>query len=221
MIGWVSALAVAAAGDLPLPPTDPRLEAFKAACVPHRHDLAKAAEALAADGWVRVADDDHPRLAAAMAVARANGDDPELQMTTDYSVWGRTRDGRRLYVVLNRVDAVIGETGDSDGDGVLQSWERARPWIMLGCGLWDFEATGPIDHAAMDAWVGAGPVHVVDAPGMVTGGTWNVHRQMPGTAEVHMGFVPEGSGMAGIAPGYSGLAITMSSAPPEATETGE
>ena len=70
MIGWISALALAAAAtDIPPPPADPRLEAFKAACVPHRQDLAKAAEALAADGWVRVADDDHPQLAAAMAVA--------------------------------------------------------------------------------------------------------------------------------------------------------
>lgn len=220
MIGWISALALAAAADVPPPPTDPRLEAFKAACVPHRQDLAKAAEALAADGWVRVADDDDPRLAAAMVVAREQGVDPELQMTTDYSVWGRTRDGLRLHVVLSRMDAVIGETEDSDGDGVLQSWERARPWTMLGCGLWDFEATGQIDHAVMDAWVGAGPVQVVDAPGQIAGGTWNVFGMMPGTAEVHMGFIPEGGGM-GIAPGFWGLSITMSSALPEAAEEAE
>ena len=220
MIGWISALALVAAADVPPPPTDPRLEAFKAACVPHRQDLAKAAEALAADGWVRVADDDDPRLAAAMVVAREQGVDPELQMTTDYSVWGRTRDGLRLHVVLSRMDAVIGETEDSDGDGVLQSWERARPWTMLGCGLWDFEATGQIDHAVMDAWVGAGPVQVVDAPGQIAGGTWNVFGMMPGTAEVHMGFIPEGGGM-GIAPGFWGLSITMSSALPEAAEEAE
>lgn len=215
MIGWISALALAAAAtDIPPPPADPRLEAFKAACVPHRQDLAKAAEALAADGWTRVADDDHPQLAAAMAVARERGEDAELQMTTDYSVWGRTRDGLRLHVVLSRMDAVIGETEDSDGDGVLQDWEKARPWVMLGCGLWDFEATGQIDHAAMNAWVGAGPVQVIDAPGQISGGTWNVFEIMPGTAEVHMGFIPPGGGM-GIAPGFWGLSITMSSALPE------
>jgi NAD(P)-dependent dehydrogenase (short-subunit alcohol dehydrogenase family) len=215
MIGWISALALAAAAtDIPPPPADPRLEAFRAACVPHRQDLAKAAEALAADGWTRVADDDHPQLAAAMAVARERGEDAELQMTTDYSVWGRTRDGLRLHVVLSRMDAVIGETEDSDGDGVLQDWEKARPWVMLGCGLWDFEATGQIDHAAMNAWVGAGPVQVIDAPGQISGGTWNVFEIMPGTAEVHMGFIPPGGGM-GIAPGFWGLSITMSSALPE------
>lgn len=217
MIGWISALTLAAATDIPRPPTDPRLEAFKAACVPHRQDLAKAAEALAADGWARVADDDDPRLAAAMARARAEALDPELEMTVDYSVWGRTRDGRRLYVVLNRVDALIGETRDSDGDGILQDWERANPWVQLGCGLWDFEATGPIDHAVMNAWVGAEPVQFIDAPGEISGGTWNVYEMMPGTAEVHMGFIPEGGGM-GMAPGYSGLSITMSSALPEEAE---
>lgn len=216
MIGWISGLAMAAAVSQQ-PPIDPRLEAFKAACVPHRQDLTKAAEALAADGWSRVADDDHPRLAAAMAVARAQGDDPELQMTTDYSVWGRTRDGLRLHVVLSRVDAVIGRTEDSDGDGTIQSWERARPWIMLGCGLWDFEATGLIDPAVMNAWVGAEPVQFFDAPGEIQGGTWNVYQMMPGTGEVHMGFVPEGGGM-GMAPGFSGLSITMSSALPDEAE---
>lgn len=221
MIGWISALALAAAAtDIPPPPADPRLEAFKAACVPHRQDLAKAAEALASDGWARVADDDHPQLAAAMAIARERGEDAELQMTTDYSVWGRTRDGLRLHVVLSRMDAVIGETEDSDGDGVLQDWEKARPWVMLGCGLWDFEATGQIDHAAMNAWVGAGPVQVIDAPGQISGGTWNVFEIMPGTAEVHMGFIPPGGGM-GIAPGFWGLSITMSSALPEDPEEAE
>ena len=214
MIGWISALALAVGTQVPPPPTDPRLEAFKAACVPHRQDMPKAAEALAADGWERVADDDHPRLAAAMVVARANGSDPELQMTTDYSVWGRTRDGLRLHVVLSRVDAVIGETEDSHGDGVIQEWERANPWIQVGCGLWDFEATGPVDHAAMNAWVGAEPVQVIDAPGQIAGGTWNVHHMMPGTGEVHMGYIPEGGGMQ-IAPGFAGLSITMSSALPD------
>ena len=220
MIGWISALALAAATQVPPPPTDARLEAFKAACVPHRQDMPKAAEALAADGWERVADDDHPRLAAAMVVARANGSDPELQMTTDYSVWGRTRDGLRLHVVLSRVDAVIGETRDSDEDGIIQEWERAHPWIQVGCGLWDFEATGPIDHAAMNAWVGAGPVQEIDAPGQISGGTWNVYAMLPGTAEVHMGFIPEGGSM-NIAPGFAGLSITMSSALPEHTEAAE
>ncbi len=220
MIGWISALALASAADIPAPPTDPRLEAFKAACVPHRQDMAKAAEALSADGWERVADDDHPRLAAAMARARAEADDPELNMTLDFSVWGRTRDGQRLHVVLNRVHAMIGETKDSDGDGVIQSWERAHSWDQLGCGLWDFEATGPIDHAVMNAWVGAEPVQFIDEPGQISGGTWNVYEMMPGTGEVHMGFVPEGGGM-GIAPGFAGLSITMTSALPDAHEEDE
>ena len=167
-----------------------------------------------------MADDDHPRLAAAMARARAEAVDPELEMRVDFSVWGRTRDGVRLHVVLNRVDAMIGETRDSDGDGAIQSWERAHQWTRLGCGLWDFEATGPIENAVMNAWVGAEPVQFIDEPGQITGGTWNVHEMMPGTGEVHMGFVPEGGGM-GIAPGFAGLSITMSSTPPEAPEETE
>lgn len=96
---------------------------------------------------------------------------------------------------------------------MIQPWERARPWVWLGCGLWDFEATGPIDQAVMNASAGAGPVQFIDAPGQVSGGTWNLFDVLPGTGEVHMGFVPEG-GMP-TAPDYSGLSITTSSAPRE------
>lgn len=201
-------LTAAVLADVPRPATDVRIEAFTAACVPHRQDNMRAAEALARDGWTPVGDDDHPELDATMARVRAEADDPEYPMEMAYSAWRREMGGRRLYVVLSRVDATIGRTEDSDGDGVIQEWEKATDFSMLGCGVWDFDATAPVDPALMTAWAGAEPVQVVDQPGVISGGTWNVHEALPGSAEVHMGFMPEGS----VWP-MSGVSITMSSVP--------
>ena len=157
-------------------------------------------------------DVDHPELASTLAKTRAGLIDPELEMTSALTVWGRTIQGRRLYVVLTQVSALIGETEDDDGDGVIQDWEQAWPFEQLGCGVWDFDAETPVDPAAMTAWVGAEPVQLVDAPGLISGGTWSVYKKMPGTGEVHMGFIPE-AGRDEI--GFSGVSITMSSAPKE------
>lgn len=217
MIGVMTALALvlagrqvdgAVAGIAP----DARLDAFRAACVPHRRDLERAAEALAADGWARVGDDDHPSLEQAMTRARAEAVDPDLNMTATFSTWARDFGGRRFHVVLNRVDAVIGETRDEDGDGIIEDWERARTLTFLGCGLWDFDAEAAIHPGLITAWAGGLPVASVDRPGEIEGGTWNVHAMLPGTGEVKASFIPPGSPHVAMT-GFSGLAITLTSAP--------
>lgn len=193
---------------------DVRLEAFKTVCAtPDRRDYDRAVAAVDAAGWTRVADDDHPKLAASLARARAEADDPELPMTFDYVAWTREIEGRRLHVLVNRTSAVLrAEDRDDDGDGIIQSWERRDVLTFLGCGVWDFDATEPVHPGLMTAWVGAVAVQTVDEPGMVQGGTWNVHHMMPGTGEVKLGFVPE-SGPVHAMTGVSGVAITMTTAP--------
>jgi hypothetical protein len=213
MIELMAAMALVQAGMAP----DPRLDAFRAACVPHRQDLEAAAGLLAAEGWVQVTDDDHPELTESMRRARAGMvvdpvEDPGLSMTATFSIWARDFGEDRFHVILNRVDAVIGETKDSDGDGVIQSWEDAHEMTTLGCGLWDFDAEAMIHPGLMTAWTGSLPVASVDRPGEIEGGTWNVYDLMPGTGEVKISFVPEGSPHVATI-GLSGLAITMSSAP--------
>ena len=210
------ALVALAQAPAPFVP-DRRLEAFRAACVPHRQDLEATARMMAAEGWVQVADDDHPELAVVLAKVRAEAvvdpqEDPGLSMTSTFTVWGRDFGDARYHVILNRINSVSGRTEDEDGDGVIQEWERAWEMTMLGCGLWDFDAQAMLHPAQMTAWTATLPVASVDLPGEIEGATWNVHAMLPGSAEVKISFVPDGSPYVDTL-GVSGLAITMSSVP--------
>lgn len=211
MIGLAAAMAVMQAGP-GVPPVDPRLEAFRAACTVERGDMAATEALLRAQGWARVGDDDHPELERIMPASRAALTDPEIDMSGVMSVWARTFATGRYHVVVTRIDAVLREEADDDGDGVIQDWERRDVFSQIGCGLWDFDAVMGVPDAAVTAWVGAAPVQSVDHQGM-TGGTWNVFHLMPGTAEVHVGFIAEGTPLAGTM--FSGVSISMSSAPKE------
>lgn len=188
------------------PATDARWDAFVEACVPHRRDIVRAAGALAAAGWIEVPEDDHPELAASAARARAALDDPAYPMEVRSSYWRRGLEGRPLYVVLSRVDMTL-NSGPDDDAGL----GRSNTFALLGCGLWDFDAPGPVAEAAVTACAGAEPVQRIVSPGGLTGGTWNVHARLPGTGEIHVGWIPEGPDAADT--GFSGVAITMTSAP--------
>ena len=219
MIELLAALSIVTQGPPPpaTPPTDLRLEAFRAACVPHRRDIEATAVMMAADGWAIVPDDDHPELMATMGKARAEAVDLELQMTADFTIWARAFGDRKFHVVLNRIHAVLREEKDDDGDGEIQEWEERDEMTLLGCGLWDFDTAERIPPAAVDAWVGTPAVETFDLPGEMIGGTWNLYHMLPGTADVKVGFIPEGSDFEART-GFSGVAITMSSAPLDADE---
>lgn len=203
-----SILSAAAVLQLTTPAADPRIEAFRTACLPHNRDNERAAAALAANGWAEAPEDDHPELAASVAMVREDAADPEYPMELTYSIWRREIEGRRLYIVLNRVHSVMGKTEDSDGDGVIQSWETASDLTLLGCGVWDFDESSPIDPARVTAWLEREPVQIIDQPGVISGGTWNVFGLIAGTGEIHVGHLPEGTSWP-----FTGVSITMTSAP--------
>ena len=213
MIGIWAAAIVQSAAMSPATTGDLALDTFRAACTPYRQDYAAMNAALEAEGWRRVGEDDHPELAAVQAAARAEMDDPDMpEMTLDQTLWGRTVQGRRFYVVTSRMDALIGETRDRDGDGVIAEHEQATEFDQISCGLWDFDAVEPVAPGAMTVWTASLPVQSIDLPGQMIGGTWNVYHFMPGTADVKIGFIPDESPWV-TRTGFTGLSIVMSSAP--------
>lgn len=201
-------------------PEDSRLEAFKTLCTPDRRSLERTSARMAAAGWVKAEETEHPELAATLALARKEMDDPELPMKNEQEIWKSPEGPAGRYVILNRMSATIGDNEDSDGDGVLQSWEKATELVFLGCGLWDFEATTGIHPGLMSAWTTQLAVQTVDEPGQIEGGTWNVYHFLPGTADVKIGFIPDGSPFVERV-GFSGAMITMTSAPEEDEEAAE
>ena len=213
----MSVIALLAAASLQGIPADPRLETFRAMCVPDRRDMAKTSARLAEAGWLRAEDADHPELAATMVIARAEANDPEFPMELTQEIWKAPDGPRGQYVILNRVSAVTGKDEDTDGDGVLQSWEKADDLVFLGCGLWDFEAMEGVHPGLMSAWTTQTATETIDLPGQMTGGTWNVYHFMPGTADVKIGFIPDGSPWIERT-GFSGAMITMTSAPEDEEE---
>lgn len=201
-------------------PEDSRLETFKTLCTPDRRSLERTSARMAAAGWVKAEETEHPELAATLALARKEMDDPELPMKNEQEIWKSPDGPGGRYIILNRMSATIGDNEDSDGDGVLQSWEKATELVFLGCGLWDFEATAGIHPGLMSAWTTQLAAQTVDEPGKIEGGTWNVYHFLPGTADVKIGFVPEGSPFVERI-GFSGAMITMTSAPEEDEEAAE
>lgn len=221
MIGIWAAAALQSAAMSPATTGDLALDTFRAACVPHRQDHLALNAALEASGWSRIEETDHPELAATQAKARAEMASEDMpEMTLDQTIWGKTVEGRHFYVIVSRMDALIGETEDEDGDGVIQDHEKAWEFDQINCGLWDFDATAPIAPGAMTVWTTSLPVQSFDLPGQMIGGTWNVHAMMPGTGEVHVGFIPDGSPFVERT-GFSGLSITMSSAPADGADAPE
>lgn len=221
----MSAIALLAVAALQGIPDDPRLETFRSLCVPDRRDMALTSARLDAAGWIRVEETDHPELAATTAIARVEMNDPEYPMEMQQEIWKAPDGPAGQYILINRVSAVIGEDEDTDGDGVLQSWEKADNMVLLGCGLWDFEATAGVHPGLLSAWTTQLAAETIDLPGQITGGTWNVYHFMPGTADVKTGFIPDGSPWVART-GFSGAMITMTSAPAddqsaEDGETGE
>lgn len=218
MIGLWAAALVQSAAMQPATTGDLALDTFRAACVPHRQNHLAANAALAASGWSRVEEADHPELAATQARARAEMSADDMpEMTLDQTLWGKTVEGRRFHVIVSRMDALIGETRDRDDNGVIEDWEKATEFDGINCGLWEFDATAPIAPGAMTVWTASLPVQSFDLPGQMIGGTWNVHAMMPGTGEVHVGFIPEGSPFVERL-GFAGLSITMSSATDDAED---
>ncbi|MGA0545830.1 hypothetical protein ACO2Q1_11185 [Brevundimonas sp. VNH65] len=201
-------------------PADVRLETFKTLCVPDRRDMAATSARLAAAGWVRAEETDHPELAASVAIGRAEANDPEFPMEMEQEIWKDPGGPAGRYVIVNKVSAVIGEDEDSDGDGVLQSWEKADDLVFLGCGLWDFDATEGVHPGLMTAWTTQTAAQSIELPGQMIGGTWNVYHFMPGTADVKIGFIPDESPWVART-GFSGAMITMTSAPEEEVEDRE
>jgi len=148
---------------------DARLDAFRSACIPDRTNYEATWLKAKQDGWVEVADDDDPELAAAVDLLRAENDSQGLAILSPFR---KEIDGRALHLVAASFPQELS--------------------LVTSCLLFDFAATEPIDPVLVGKWLNAEPDEVAGAPGEGSVATWRDADALP-DATVKAMFVPGGS----------------------------
>ena len=84
-----------------------------------------------------------------------------------------------------------------------------RKTRLLGCHLYDFAATAPIDPALVSARFGEAPAETVDQPGVIEAEVWTLDG-MEGVGDLSLTFIPEGSPAAAVT-GFTGVTLKLTS----------
>lgn len=212
-----SGAAIAALMLLALTPahaTAPDGEAFVAAfgevCIPQRLSY-KGTLALAAKlGWQPVRTGENPDYDRFISFAEALlekeiAEDPKLYDESKGAWFTRDIDGRPHLLAVNYLLTKVLDT--------------------LGCHLYDFAATTPIDpqpvtrlldHPVAYTTHGGDPQYAVD-PAILVVTVWGPPPRLPRTGDTHLTFVPEGSSVAART-GFTGVTLKFSTSLPDRAE---
>jgi hypothetical protein len=179
------------------------VDAFAEACVPGRLSYVATLETANGVGWEVVGEDSHPILAKIMATSRAMmEEDADLAMEIETTLHAREVESVVHHLVVTRVSAVIGDDTD--------------PWIQVGCHLYNFEATSPLDPAPVTALIG-NPISSSQENEGAISHIWGPPCPMPRTGDTYLNFVPAGSNWASQL-GFSGVALNFSTSEPDPGE---
>ncbi|MFV0298636.1 MAG: hypothetical protein ACK5JT_21245 [Hyphomicrobiaceae bacterium] len=151
------------------------VEAFISACTPERTSFSKTVAHARSLGWSEVETASNAELAAmikrsekGIAEGRAEGYLSGYEMT----VLSRVTAGRPLHLIV--------------------SLTRSKYLDMVGCYLYDFEATAPLDRAEVTRALGIEPANKMDTPELVSA-VWGPSPRYSRTFDTYLSFVPPGS----------------------------
>jgi hypothetical protein len=175
---------------------DAFLSTFAVACLDGYDDSGVRAAAIAAAGWQPVADDANPVLADMLAMARASLRQAEAEegYRGTAAVYGRDGGTTGPYLVTTVLQM------PDEGDGPLD---------VLGCYLYDFEATAPLDPGPISRRFDEEPAVADDQPGIIVSEAWDV-ESLDGVWELRSTFIPEGSPGVDVT-GFSGRVLILTS----------
>ena len=167
---------------------------FAEVCLKDRMNYDGARAAAEADGWTTATADANPELAALIGFSNAAANDIKMNNGEfDFAIYGKTIDGAPRYLVVSNALTTPGNARQS----------------IVGCYLYDFDATTSPDPAAVTALLGAEPTaQQVDAD--ISSWQWNAPASLPGTLDVYLNYVPEGSQYQ-TQYGFSGLVLLINS----------
>jgi hypothetical protein len=150
---------------------------FAEVCLKDRMNFDGAKAAAEADGWTTATSDANPELAALIAFSNAAANDIKMNNGEfDFAIYGKTVDGATRYLVLSNALTTPGNARQS----------------IVGCYLYDFDATVAPDPEAVNTLLGATPTaQQVDAD--ISSWQWSAPASLPGTIDVYLNYVPEGS----------------------------
>jgi hypothetical protein len=196
---WLAAVAIAATASpalaAPSAYDTALVSQFSAVCLKDRVNFEGAKSAAEADGWATATADANPELAALIGFSNAAANDIKMNNGEfDFAIYGKTVDGAARYLVISNASTVPGQSQQS----------------IVGCYLYDFDATVSPDPAAVNALLGAEPTaQQVDAD--ISSWQWNAPVALPGTLDVYLNYVPDGSQYQKQY-GFSGLVLLVNSA---------
>jgi hypothetical protein len=193
--GLALLLLCGGAAAAPLP-DDAFLSAFAVACLDGYDDTGRRAAAITAAGWQPVADDASPVLAQMLALSRESLRQAEIEdgYTGAAAVYGRDGGASGPYLVTTVLSM------PDEGEGALD---------VLGCYLYDFEATAPLDPAPITQRFEEEPAAVEDQPGIIVSEAWDI-ESLDGVWELRSTFIPEGSPGVEVT-GFAGRVLILTS----------
>ena len=172
------------------------VDAFAKACAPQRESYDGSLAQARSEGWSPVDVASNDELAAVMGKSDAGLDEARaegLAMDFRYQAFAREIDGRQLHLLVSYAESdVIDE---------------------VGCYLYDFAASEPVDRAAVSGFIGAEPTEVLDDPGIVSA-VWAPPASMPRTLDTYLTYIPAGSEHVE-AGGFDGVVLKFSTSAPD------
>lgn len=185
------------------------IDAFAAACVPERLSYQGTVANVESLGWTRAERSAHPELAKMMAVMDAGAEEAaeDMQASFEYGLYAKPVADMPHYLVVSRASFIVEE---------LSEEEEPDPWIFIGCYLYNFDASAPIDPAPMTALTGNPISRESNQDGLVAY-LWGPPCPMPRTGDSYLTFIAEDSPHAGQT-GFSGLMVKFETSEPDEGE---
>jgi hypothetical protein len=185
------------------------VDTFAAACVPERLSYPGTRANAEKLGWTAAERDAHPELAAMMAKMDEGALEAaeEMQGTFDYRIYAKPVADVPHYLIVSRATFLMEGFGEN---------EEPDEWVYIGCYLYNFEATAPIDPAPMSALTGQPIAREVDQDGLVSY-LWGPPCPMPRTGDSYLTFVSDESPHAAQT-GFSGLMVKFETSEPDEGE---
>jgi hypothetical protein len=180
------------------------VSAFAEACVPGRLGYQSTIDTALTQGWARVERTANPELDAMMAISEREASSPDLDSTFQHALYSKAIQGQAHYLMVSRVSVNVGSEDEPNVRNVI------------GCYLYNLDATAPIDPEPVTALIGK-PIASSHSDETLVGYTWGPPCPMPRTLDTYLTFLPEGSEFSDQA-GFSGLVLKFETSEPDPGE---